>query len=193
MSDNRYVVGGMDGWLKVKREPSGVVVALPEFTKVDVTSSQNGRDHFIVQEGVERGNPFSVIAGHLKAGNPGYRAPANLEFSLSRGLLTFLGGQVKAVTHTRNPIPAGLHPVQIPDFPHSLGEGYMAQSRYAKTWFYLGQGHAVRGNNDRYLHPGSVSAGCITVDPSMWTSLYQYLIRCRSGNAKTVGSVSVVR
>lgn len=29
MSDSKYVVAGMDGWLNVKREPSG---ALPEFT-----------------------------------------------------------------------------------------------------------------------------------------------------------------
>ncbi len=193
MSDSRYVAAGTDGWLNVKREPSGTIVALAEFTKVGVTSSQNGRDYFVVQEGVERGSSFSVKAGNLKAGNPGYRAPANLEFSLSRETLFFLGGQVKAITHSRNPIPLGIHPIQMPDFPHSLGEGYIGQSRYSKTWFYLGHGHAVRGNNDRYLHPGSVSAGCITVDPQMWTSLYQYLIRCRSGNAKTVGSISVVR
>jgi hypothetical protein len=193
MSDNRYVAAGMDGWLNVKREPSGIVVALPEFTKVEVTSSQNGRDYFVVQEGVDQGSKFSVKAGNLKPGNPGYRAPANLKFSLGRELLTFLGGEVRAFTHSSNPIPVGLHPVQMPDFPHDLGGRYMGQSRYAKTWFYLGHGHAVSGHNDRYLHPGTISAGCITVDPSMWTSLYQYLIRCRSGNAKTVGSVSVVR
>lgn len=193
MSDKKYVAAGMDGWLNVKREPSGIVVALPEFTRVEVTASENERDYFIVQEGSERGNRFSVKAGNLKAGDPGYRAPAHLEFSLSRGLLTYSGGQIKAITHSRNPIPPGIHPIQMPDFPHRLGEGYMAHSRYAKTWFYLGHGNAVKGNNDRYLHPGSVSAGCITVDPSKWTALYQYLIRSRSGNAKTVGSVSVVR
>lgn len=51
--------------------------------------------------------------------------------SLSRELLTFMGGQVKAFTHSRNPIPLGTHPIQIPDFPHGLGEGYIAQSRHA--------------------------------------------------------------
>ncbi|MBK6973753.1 MAG: hypothetical protein IPH26_12685 [Sterolibacteriaceae bacterium] len=40
--------------------------------------------------------------------------------------------------------------------------GYLGQTPYAKTWFDLGTGNAVRGNNDRYLHTGRVSAGCIT-------------------------------
>ena len=31
MAEKRYVVGGHDGWLNVKREPSGLVVAIPEF------------------------------------------------------------------------------------------------------------------------------------------------------------------
>jgi len=193
MSDNRYVIGGTDGWLNVKREPSGAIVALPEFIKVEVTSTQNGRDYFIVQEGVERGNRFSVKAGNLKAGNPGYRTAANLQFSPSRKVLTFPGGQVTAFTDDENPILAGLHPIQIPDFPHIFGSAYMGKSRYSKTWFYLGHGRAISGNNDRYLHPGSLSAGCITVDPAMWTTLYQYLILCRSGNEKTIGNIHVAR
>jgi len=193
MPEKRYTVGGMDGWLNVKREPSGKVIAVPEFTQVELARSSGGRDYFAALEGVERGKNFSVKSGNLKAGTPAYRAPAALQFSLGRELLTYPGGQVKAITHSRNPIPAGVHPIQLPDFPHQLGMGYMRQSTYAKSWFYLGQGHAILGNNDRYLHPGAVSAGCITVDPSAWTQLYQHLILCRSGDGKTVGSVTVVR
>lgn len=193
MPDTRYTVGGMDGWLNVKREPSGAIIAVPEFLRVEFERSSGGRDYFTVLEGVERGKKFSVKAGNLKAGNPGYRAGAALQFNLGREQLTYPGGQIKAITHSRNPIPAGAHPIQIPDFPHELGMGYISESTYAKSWFYLGQGHAVPGNNDRYLHPGSVSAGCITVDPSEWTRLYQYLSLCRSGDGKTVGSVTVVR
>ena len=155
------------GWLNVKREPSGNGVALPDLTKVKVTAAQNGRDYFVMQEGVERDKSFSVKAGNLKAVNPGYRPPANLKFSRSRALLTFSGREVKAITDSSNPIPLGTHPVQMPDFPHRWGEQYLTKSRYAKTWFYLGHGNAVPENNDRYLHTGSVSAGCITVDPLM--------------------------
>lgn len=189
----RYTSAGRDGWLNVKREPSGAITALPEFIHVELESSSDDRDFFIVKEGIESGNRFSVKTGHLQPGTPAYRAAANLQFSLGRKLLTYPGGQVTAHTHERNPIPVATHPVQIPDFPHPLGTGYIDKTPYAKNWFYLGHGHAIPGNNDRYLHPGSVSAGCITVDPSGWTQLYQYLILCRRGDGKTVGTVTVVR
>lgn len=77
--------------------------------------------------------------------------------------------------------------------PDNLGMGYLGQTPYAKNWFYLGTGNAVPGNNDRYLHTGRVSAGCITVEPASWTALYRHLILSRSGNDKTVGTVTVVR
>lgn len=193
MAERYYVVGGTDGWLNVKREPSGVLVALPGFLQVNRDSEANGRELFTVLEGVEQGNKFSVKAGNLRKGNPGYRPPARLQFRLARGVLVFSGDQVSAITHERNPVPVGEHPIQLPDFPHPLGAGYMSQSSFAKNWFYLGHGNAVPGRNDRYLHPGAVSAGCITVEPSGWTRLYQYLILSRSGDGKTVGTVSVVR
>jgi hypothetical protein len=192
MSDSRYIAGGMDGWLNVKREPSGVIIALPAFLAVEVTSSRDGRDYFTAQEGIERGNSFSVKAGNLKTGNLSY-LPAHLEFSRSRKQLLYPCGRITAITSTENPISLGFHPIQIPDFPHESGLDYLVKSRYAKTWFYLGHGKAVKGRNDRYLHPGTASDGCITVEPSQWTFFYQYLIRCRSGNEKTVGIVFVVR
>lgn len=191
MADKRYLVGGGDGWLNIKREPSGAIIAAPEYLQVELTSSSAGRDYFTATEGPERGKQFSVKTGNLKAGSPGYRAAASLQFNVSKQLLTYPGGQVKAITDPDNPIGGGLHPIQIPDFPHEFGASYMSQSHYAKTWFYLGRGNAVPGRNDRYLHTGRVSAGCITVDPSGWTQLYRYLILCRSGDEKTVGSVRV--
>ncbi|CAM3817191.1 hypothetical protein [Paracidovorax anthurii] len=193
MSNIRYVVGGSDGWLNAKREGSGAIIALPEMLQVEFHASADSRDQFTVQEGVERGKKFSVKSGYLKTGNPGWRGTASLQFSLGQQRLTFPGGQIKAITHPRNPIRLGSHPIQLPDFPHSMGAIYSNQSPYAKTWFYLGQGHAIPGNNDRYLHPGSVSAGCITVDPGEWTTLYKYLILCRRGDGTTMGTVTVVR
>jgi hypothetical protein len=193
MPDTRYLVGGSDGWLRVKREPSGAIISLPEFLRVDMTSNSAGRDHFTVLEGIEQGNKFSVLAGNLKNGNAGHKSAASLQFSLSREMLTYAGGKVRAITHGDNPIPIGQHPIQIPDFPHEAGFGYVGHSVYAKTWFYLGVGVAVYGRNDRYLHTGMRSAGCITVDPSGWTALYRHLILSRSGNGKTVGTVTVVR
>ena len=193
MSEKRYIVGGMDGWLNIKREPSGQVIALPEFLQVDLTESKEGRDYFTVLEGVELGKKFSVKTGNLTSAYPGFRGLAHVQFSLSKSLLTYPSGKTKAITGKERPIPVGNHPIQIPDFPHSTPVAYIRQSHFAKTWFYLGHGAAVPGRNDRYLHTGTLSDGCITVDPSGWTQFYQYLILCRSGDGKTVGMVSVVR
>lgn len=193
MAERAHVVGGTDGWLRVKRDPGGEIVSLPEFMKVEITTRSAGRDYFMVLEGPERNKLFSVLSGSLRGGEPGYLASAGLQFSLSLRQLTFPGGTVQAITDDRNPVPRGQHPIQIPDFPHDLGFGYLGQSRFATSWFYLGTGTAVRGRNDRYLHTGRASAGCITVDPSGWTALYRRLILSRSGNGTTVGTVSVVR
>ena len=193
MAETRFVVGGPDGWLRVRKDLGGEVVSIAEYTKVQLTAQRSGRDHFTPIEGVLAGIPCSVVAGNLSKNAPEYGGPARLTFNLTRQRLNYPGGFVRAITDPRNPIPVGTHPIQMPDFPHGLGAGYSGQTPYAKTWFYLGNGVAVAGRSDRYLHPGSVSAGCITVDASGWTALYRYLILCRSGNGKTVGSVTVVR
>lgn len=162
---------------------------------MEVQSSKDNRDYFTVLEGSEKNKTFSVKAGNLKAGIPPFWPPARLTFSISKNKLSFPGGEIKAITVTRNPPPLGIVPIQIPDFPHIMGASYQVHSIYAKSWFHLGQGHAVSGSNgrDRYLHTGMESAGCITVEPAGWTRLYQYLILCRGNDGKTVGSVTVVR
>lgn len=50
MAERRYTSAGTDGWLNVRREPSGAIVALPEHIATEMESSSNGRDHFIVKE-----------------------------------------------------------------------------------------------------------------------------------------------
>ncbi|HDF2341562.1 TPA: hypothetical protein PC598_004368 [Morganella morganii] len=193
MADIRYITGGADGWLNVKREPAQNIIALPGTLKVDVTSNKNGRDYFTASEGVEKGKNFSVKEGYLSRVSPNYRSAASLSFSVSNEILEYPYGKIHAFTDDINPIPVGIHNIQIPDFPHDGGLGYTVQSPFAKNWFYLGTGNAVPGNNDRYLHPGRGTLGCITVDPTKWTELYEYLIRCRSGDGKTVGRVTVTR
>lgn len=193
MPEKRYIVGGSDGWLLIKPEPAGVNISVPEYLQVELTSSNNGRDYITVLEGVHRGKKFSVKAGNLSSRRPEYAGPAQLTFNLNTQTLSYAKGTVRAITQDSNALSAGVHPVQIPDFPHDGGLRYMGSSAYAKSWFYLGHGAAVRDQGDRYLHPGRGSLGCITVDPAGWTQLYRYLILCRSGDGKTVGRVVVVR
>ena len=193
MPGRGYVVGDSSGWLRVKSEGSGIVVALPDYLKVDIGEVKNGREQFVVLEGVHAGKRFDAIPGNLKVGNPGHRGGAQLRFMLSKGELHYSGGVARAKTDLDNPIPVGTHPIQIPDFVHGKGAHYAGRSPYATTWMYLGRGVAVDGRGDRYLHCGNASAGCITVNPADWTALYSSIILCRTGDAKTVGTATVVR
>jgi len=192
MSQLGYIANGTSGWLRVKLEPLGTQISLPEFIRVQHERSAGGRDFFTVHEGVHAGKRCSVVGGYLKFGNPGYKPEARLSFSLSRELLSWSGHQIRAITSSLNAVPLGTHPIQIPDFPHTGGAHYMSRSEFSKSWFYLGRGNAVANNNDRYLHPGAVSAGCITVDANRWTELYRHLILCRGNDGKSVGTVAVV-
>lgn len=82
MAEKHYIIGGKDGWLTIKPEPSGTNIAVPEYLQVELTASRDGRAYFTVLEGVKRGKKFSVKTGNLKSGNPGYRAPVTLQTSL---------------------------------------------------------------------------------------------------------------
>ena len=35
MGEKRHVIGGNDGWLNVRREPSGQIIALIEYSQVE--------------------------------------------------------------------------------------------------------------------------------------------------------------
>jgi hypothetical protein len=189
------------GWLLVRRDTGQAdatretKVSLPEYLKVSITRSAGERDYFTALEGVEKDKKFSVLSNNLTRGTKTYSGAARLTFSISRGLVTFGDLSISAKTYPGNPIPEGEHPIQIPDFPHPGGEGYLNRSKYAYSWFFLGTGNAVDDNSgrDRYLHTGTASAGCVTVDPNGWTALYEKLILCRSGNGKTVGTIKVSR
>ena len=192
MTTKRYVVGDKNGWIRVKRDDSAQEISLPEYLQVELMQHRLGRDYFKISEGVERGQKCSVKQGNLKSGVPDYQTSASVTFSLSKQLLTYSSGMVMAITDTSNPVPVGSYPIQIPDFPHPLGNNYLHKTDYAMSWFYLGYGKAVSGSKDRYLHPGRVSEGCVTVSPAGWTQLYKYLITSRSGDASNVGRLTVV-
>ncbi len=104
MGEKRYTSAGTDGWLNVKREPSGAIIALPEHIATELESSANGRDFFIVKEGIERGNRFSVKAENLRNQAPDHMPAAIINFSLSRNILKYPGGLANAFSDKTNPI-----------------------------------------------------------------------------------------
>lgn len=191
-----HVVGGRSGWLRTKLEPSGIEVSLPEYLKIDITKSKEGREYFTILEGVHKGKKASVKLSADGSSNLGtmamYRGAAKLVFNIAKGEVTYGGGGVKAITSLDMPIPKGTHPIQIPDYPHRIGRTYLSTTPYTLSWFYLGVGNAVYGSNDNYLHTGNLSLGCVTVNPDEWTKLYKYLILSRTGDDRNVGTITVV-
>ena len=193
MASRRNIIGGSDGWLRIKLEPSGEIVSVPEHLQVELSGSSQGRDFLTVLEGVHQGKRGSVTSGNLTPAAIPLRKAARLVFTKSTGILVCGTAKMHAEMFPLNEISDGEHPIQLPDFPHAGGRGYLTDSRYAKTWFYLGYGNARAGSEglDRYLHTGRVSAGCVTVEPSGWTQLYELIIKCRSNDGKTIGSLTV--
>ncbi|MBL0700396.1 MAG: hypothetical protein JJV92_05895, partial [Desulfosarcina sp.] len=114
---------------------------------------------------------------------------ATVKFNITTGKLWYGNlGPINTKTMTENPVPVGKHNLEIPYEVHSLGIGYQALSKYAKTWFRIGH------SGDRFLHPGRISAGCVTVtDIAAWTRIYEYLIKSRKGDGKSVGTIEVIK
>jgi hypothetical protein len=70
MPGTGYVVGDPSGWLRVKSEGSGAIVALPAYLRIDIGGIKKGREPFTVLEGVHVGKRFDAVPGNLKLGNP---------------------------------------------------------------------------------------------------------------------------
>jgi hypothetical protein len=198
-----YVLPRNDGWLVVKPDSGGANFSIPEYLALDLIETRMDagvkRDFFTILEGVHKGKNASVRwdVGRSNLSNSSlvYRPSAALVLDKSTMKLTYPGGTSTVadlgLSLGATPISNGVHPVQIPDFPHLGGQGYLAASPYAKCWFYLGVGAAVSGINDRYLHTGSASAGYITMHKTEWTKLYGAIISCRRGNNVDVGTIIV--
>jgi len=74
------------------------------------------------------------------------------------------------------------HEIEIADFSHDLGAPYGAPG---KVWFRIGH------SGDRYVHPGRISAGCLTCAPSQWEELYGVLHCARANDKISVGTLVV--
>lgn len=194
----RYVTNtDGQGWLTVVHEDGRQSPALPQGLEVMVERESEDREYFRIVEGIHRGRRASVKLPPTSGGcsfRPSYlmraaprRPPALLRLDAKTNTLWYAGGRSAEVAFPiGNPIPEGTWDIEIPDEVHSRSGGYLAQSRYATTWFRIGH------DGDRFLHPGSVTAGCATVtDVDLWTEIYDYLIFARAGDLLSVGRMEV--
>ena len=202
------------GWLLVKHESPKdpnrpTFPPLPQHLKVSVSKVENGREYFRILEGRLSGTTASV---KLAAGNKSYlidltphTGPAYVRFNRKKnelrygwlcggvqlGWLGFICGAIEAITDDNSPVPIGIWNLEIPYEVHNIASVYESHSPFAATWFRIASESKDRVT-DRFLHPGNVTLGCVTVKTlSAWTNIYNYLIKSRKGDGKNVGIIEV--
>ncbi|MDP2638743.1 MAG: hypothetical protein Q8P06_01065, partial [Candidatus Azambacteria bacterium] len=178
------------GWLKVRLEDGGPIKSLPAYLKLKIERADAKREYFTILEGAYRGRPASVELSdddslRLVTGIK-HEPPARITYSISKKILTLKGKRYKADDDPKNPWKKGLYDIEIPDHPHRGGLNYPEAGR-GTVWFRIGH------SGERYLHPGMVSAGCISVtETKRWMEIYDALIKARKGDFMSVGTFEVI-
>jgi hypothetical protein len=163
-----------DNWLTVRTEFTGELVSIPYGVKLDLTGTAGGREQFTILEGVNEGTEGSVAR---KSGERSYltvkliqkpaatvvfdRAAQSLTFGGRGPYNAFSGGGFGATDGTQyTPVPKGRYALAIPAFPSKqTRSAYLQWTRFHKTWFRIG----TDLSGSRFLHPGEISEGCVTV------------------------------
>ncbi len=183
------------GWLVVKYSDDTLYPPLPQYTLIEKTDFKDERLYFKIKEGRSKGKVASISyenATKYLADAKGPHADAGkLYYNRKKGQLWYgtMSRREEGLScklYPENPPPNGLYDLEIPDEIHPIGTRYYEYSKYATTWFRIGH------QGDRYLHPGNVSLGCVTLTAlGEWTSIYNYLIARRKGDGKSVGTIEI--
>lgn len=175
----KYIGRTSDLWLRVQPD-GGPIVSVPYGLKVDHLETVAGRDRFEILEGVNKGVVASVTArpgqSYLTASvvhKPGAvvtfdRRSQSLTFAGRAPVNAFSGGGHAGYT----PVSAGTYELAIPAYPSAQTRpAYSRWTKYHNLWFRIG----TDTTGSRFLHPGAISDGCVTVrqfvyDPASGTS-----------------------
>jgi hypothetical protein len=198
LANARWISPTQDGWV-VALDNSSARWSLPSHLKIEVTREDSDRQYFVVSEGIHRNSKGSIRKGNVANESP-HAGAAALLFEPRSGSPIVVGGvsydrqltitraggfavgPFPAKTAPSNPLPAGQHVVQIPDFPHPDGVRYGPRGT---VWFRIGTA------GDRYVHAGRVSAGCLTCAPGNWPTIYDALVVSRAGDLQSIGVLTV--
>lgn len=133
------------------------------------------RDSFAILEGVHKGQRASVsqksettsflskTIKHLPAGRVEFDLRTQtLKYGNLGPFNAFSGGGVRGFT----PVPVGNYDLAIPAFPTAQTRAaYGRWTRFHRTWFRIG----TNLNGSRFLHPGQISDGCVTIRQFIYT------------------------
>ncbi|MGB5944062.1 MAG: DUF4157 domain-containing protein [Leeuwenhoekiella sp.] len=207
----RILIPNYPGWLSVDDTDwglKGLVKEVPNYIGVEIAENKNTIE---IKEGKYKGKKaaYKKSIPDQKVKNPEDRkhntqysikkerandgANLNLEYTKNKhnllddelivlGIIKGLGKDIKFLTQRFNMVPIGKHDIEIPDYQHTktAEKGY-----HATTWFRIGH------SGDRYMHPGMMSLGCITVlNMGDWEKIYNLLIKSRK-SSKSVGTINL--
>jgi hypothetical protein len=188
----KYIPDVDNGWLKVKIA-DGNIIYLPAFLKVQPEYVEGGREYFKILEGSYKNKKASVNLDN--ANNKSSRLLTDvkhesliyLQYSISKKKLIIGNKKYQATDYKETPWKKGWYDIELPDYPHTGGRGYLDKSFRAKTWFRIGH------EGERYLHTGGNSLGCITItEVEKWSEIYDKLIKARKGDFLSVGVLEVI-
>ena len=106
-----------------------------------------------------------------------------IRFDSSKGVLSFREWKVSIIQERKYQLKTGRYRLLIPRYSHGRSEKYLDESkrgsRFAGTWFPIESLDGVFDN--RFLHFGTISEGCLTVtgDGRLWSRLYLLLMNNR--------------
>jgi hypothetical protein len=163
----RYIDKSSDYWLRVQLDP-GPIISVPYGLKVDLIETKANRDHFQILEGNYKGKKASVQlrgTGSYLTDKIKHVAGVLVQFDTKSQALTvggrgpynaFSGGGHRGFT----PVAPGSYELAIPAYPSAQTRpAYSTWTVYHNLWFRIG----IDVNGSRFLHPGAISDGCVTV------------------------------
>jgi hypothetical protein len=160
------------GWIDVIRTRDGQRLPLPHYLKVNYLRTTNNRDYFIPYEHKDhRNTEFSVTRkpdGSSCLVDGQHLPSAVVTFNPRSQLVYYGSGTYESlpisVIHNDQDypiLPDGTYDLEIPDYPQ-FGDRYLSQTPYARCWFRIRPDGVKNKYTDRYLHPGTITKGCVT-------------------------------
>jgi hypothetical protein len=185
----RFIARTNDCWLRVQLE-GGPIGSVPYGLKVTQPEIRAGREYFEILEGVNKSRQASIanrpgqsyLTDRLAHGPAAIvrlnRQTQTLHVGSRGPFNAFSGGGHAGYP----PVPAGSHLLAIPAYPSAqTRSAYSTWTKYHNLWFRIGT--SLSGS--RFLHPGAISDGCVTVR--------QFVYDPASGSAPPPGFGDLVR
>ncbi len=199
-----------EGWITAYTDDAKQGISIPYGTKVEYYYIKDNYEYFRIIEGRNFNKKKKII---LKTELPAdwksrfsnkiqYKAPCRVYYNINEGLIKIKGiaGYHPVVMNYDEILPIGVYHLELLDSPHNLHyytQTYLQKNIHARSWFRIRT--KILGGKGHYLHFGSISEGCITINANtegageFWEKVYQKLILCReNNNTDFIGTIQLL-